>query len=253
MVTPSMAAFLVLISNNDFLYFVLSIKFLAAKVGQRRNFAAFWLMKRGKRMVVYGSSLAPAVRKVLAFIGEKGLAPGEHRPIAPQDDAPDFRRASPFGHIPAFSDGDVHICDSTAICHYLERKYPHPALFPASPAHYGRMVWLDQFADNFIGTTECKVVTARLVKKMRGETPDEETATHVIAHELPPLLAYLEKEIAGPFLVGDRLSLADLAVVSPFASLAMAGFTPDAAQWPKLRAYLDRILARPALAVIRDP
>ena len=80
-------------------------------------------------MVVYGSSLAPAARKVLAFIGEKGLA-AEHRPVAPHDASPEFKLASPLGRIPAFSDGSFSLSDSSAICHYLERRYPNPALFP---------------------------------------------------------------------------------------------------------------------------
>jgi glutathione S-transferase len=119
-------------------------------------------------MVVYGSSLAPPARKVLAFIGEKGFA-AEHRPVAPHDASPAFKLASPLGQIPAFSDDTVNLSDSSAICHYLERRYPYPALFPAEAESYGRMVWFDQFADHFLGAAECKIVVNLVVKPMRGE------------------------------------------------------------------------------------
>lgn len=201
-------------------------------------------------IVVYGSSLAPSVRKVLAFAAEKGLA-AEHRPLAPHDASPAFKATSPFGHIPGFSDGPFTLSDSSAICHYLERRYPEPALFPSSPADYGRMVWFDQFADRFLGTAECKVVMNRVVKKLRGEALDRAAVEQALTRDLPPLLDYLDAEIAGPFLVGDALSLADLAIASPFASLAIADYAPDPERWLRLHAYLGGILERPSLTSIR--
>lgn len=202
-------------------------------------------------MIVYGSSLAPAARKVLAFIGEKGLA-AEHRPVAPHDASAAFRMASPFGQIPALGDGGFYLSDSAAICHYLERRYPNPALFPADAEAYGRMVWFDQLADNFLGAVECKIVINLVVKRMHNEEADMHVVQSAVNDELPPLLDYLESQIAGPFLVGEALSLADLAVASPFASLKIAGHTVDAARWPRLEAYVRRILGRDSMMRIGD-
>ncbi len=202
-------------------------------------------------MIVYGASLAPAARKVLAFIAEKGLV-AEHRPMAPHDRSPAFRAASPFGQIPAFSDGGFCLSDSTAICHYLERRYPKPALFPADAEAYGRMVWFDQFAGNFLGVAECKVVSNLVVKRMRNEEPDMHVVRSALSEELMPLYDYLESQIRGPFLVGEALSLADLAIASPFASLAIAGHPVDAARWPCLATYLGGILGRDSMRGIRD-
>lgn len=202
-------------------------------------------------MIVYGSILAPAVRKVMAFLREKGLA-AEYRPVAPQDQSPEFRRASPLGQIPAFSDDRFHLADSTAICHYLERRFPERPLFPAEAPDYGRMVWLDQFADGALGTAECTVVTNLVLSGLRGQTPDLRAVAAAIERALPPLYDYLDGEITGPFLVGDRLSLADLAVASPFVSLRIAGHSPDATRWPRLKRYLAGILARPAFVALPE-
>src|SRR5689334_9996162 len=107
-------------------------------------------------MIVYGSSLSPFVRKTLAFIGEKGLA-AEHRIVNFQDASPEFRACSPLGKIPGFADGGFRLADSSAICHYLERKYPSPALFPAGAEDYGRMVWFDEFSDTVLFAAAGKV------------------------------------------------------------------------------------------------
>jgi glutathione S-transferase len=63
------------------------------------------------------------------------------------------------------------------------------------------------------------------------------------------LLDYLEKVIpASGFLVEDRLTLADISIASPFATLGHAGTAIDGGRYPKLKAYVDAILARPSFA-----
>ena len=74
-------------------------------------------------MILYGSSLSPFVRKVLAFAGEKGIQL-DSQPVGPGDPNPDFREASPFGTMPALADGDYRLADSSAIIHYLEALKP---------------------------------------------------------------------------------------------------------------------------------
>jgi len=51
-------------------------------------------------MVVFGSSMSPYVRKVLAFAAEKQIEV-EARRVAPASDNVDFRAASPFGKMPS--------------------------------------------------------------------------------------------------------------------------------------------------------
>ena len=87
-------------------------------------------------MIVYGSSLSPFVRKVLAYASEKGIDV-EVKPTALGDADSDFRAASPFGKMPGFSDGDFQLADSSAIIHYLEAKQPEPNLIPTEPKARG--------------------------------------------------------------------------------------------------------------------
>ncbi|HXZ01947.1 MAG TPA: glutathione S-transferase family protein [Stellaceae bacterium] len=203
-------------------------------------------------MIVYGSSLSPFVRKTLTFINEKGLAV-EHKPITPPSTLPEFRACSPLGKVPGFADGDYRLSDSSAICHYLERKYPTPALFPESAEEIGRMIWFEEFTDTVLIAAAGKVFFQLNVRpKVLNEEPDMAVVDQALTKELPPLFDYLERQIAGPFLIGNRLTLADIAVHCPFVNLKLAGRPLEAERWPKLGGYLAGLLARPTFKV-RDP
>lgn len=199
-------------------------------------------------MIIYGSTLSPFVRKVVAFATEKGLD-FELKPRGVGDPDPEFRAASPFGKMPAMSDGDYSLCDSTAICHYLDAQYPEHPLIPAEPRNRGRVVWFDEFADTILFGCGQKVFFNRVVApRFLGKPGDEKAAESAIRDELPPILDYLEKTVPGDdgYLVGDSLTLADLAVASPFANFVHLGVELDAGKYPRTRAYTERMLSRPS-------
>lgn len=200
-------------------------------------------------MIIFGSSISPFVRKVLAFAAEKGVAV-ENDPRGLRGGSPAFVAASPFGKIPAMADGDYSLADSSAIVHYLEAKHPDPALIPADPRERGKVVWFDEFADTIAVGCFGKMFFNRIVgPRFMGVAGDEAVAAAAQANEMPPILDYLESVVPGAgFLVGNRLTLADLAVASPFVNLAHLDIAIDAGRHPKLKAYLDAILARPSFA-----
>lgn len=202
-------------------------------------------------MIVYGSSMSPFVRKVLAFITEKGLTT-ELVQVGFGNQDPLFREASPFGKMPGFRDGSFAISDSTAIVTYLEAKYPDPALLPADPASRARAIWYEEFADTILTAAMGKMFFNRIVSpRFLGQPGDLAAADKAEKEELPPLLDYLERVIpASGFLVDDRLTLADLAVASPFVNVSHAGYEVDAAVHPKTRAFVDCILGRPSFAPV---
>jgi glutathione S-transferase len=200
-------------------------------------------------MIVFGSSISPFVRKVLAFGAEKGLEL-ELRAAGLGSQDPDFLAASPFRKMPGFKDGDFSICDSSAIVHYIEAKHPEPNLIPTEPRARARTVWFDEFGDTIVMGCGGKMFFNRVVApRFLGREGDLEVADKAEQEELPPILDYLERTIPeSGFLVEDRLTLADIAVASPFANLGHMSVEVDAARWPRARAYVDAILARPSFA-----
>jgi glutathione S-transferase len=201
-------------------------------------------------MILYGSSLSPYVRKVLGYAGEKGIEL-ELKAVAPGDPDPDFRAASPFGRMPGFRDGAYALADSSAIIHYLEAKYPEPALIPSDPELKGRTIWFEEFADTILISCGAKIFFNLIVApRFLGRPGDEEAARQAELNDLPPILDYLEKvvPVEGGYLVGDRLTLADIAVAGPFANFRHTKTRVDPERYPRTVAYVERILARPSLA-----
>ena len=199
-------------------------------------------------MILYGSSLSPFVRKVLVFAAEKDV-PLEATSIGLGDQNPDFRAASPFGKMPALTDGDYSLADSSAIAHYLEAKHPEPPLIPSDPKQRGKVVWFDEFADTILTACGAKMFFNRVVApRFLGRAGDESAAAAAERDELPPIMDYLERVVPGDggYLVGDGLTLADIAVASPFANLGHLGCELDRSRHARTCAYVERILARPS-------
>jgi glutathione S-transferase len=200
-------------------------------------------------MILYGSTMSPFVRKVAAFAAEKGIEL-DLQPTGFPNPTPEFRAASPFRKMPALVDGDYKLADSSAIIHYLEAKFPDPELIPADPRERGRTIWFDEFADTLLFACGAKMFFNRIVApRFMGREGDLDAADTAERDELPPLLDYLEGVIPeSGFLVGDRLTLADIAVAGPFANLAHCGVAIAEANYPKVTTYVRAILERPSFA-----
>ena len=200
-------------------------------------------------MIVYGAHLSPYVRKVLAFAAEKGVSL-ESRGVNLGSRNPDFREASPFAKMPALRDGDFLLSDSTAIVFYIEALSDLPNLIPIEARSRARTVWFDKFSEDILTRVAVKLFFNRVVSpRFLGREGNLEAARCAENDELPPVLNYLEQVVpTSGFLVEDRLTLADIAVVSPFLNLEYAGYRLDPQAYPTTQRYVASILARPSFA-----
>ena len=95
-------------------------------------------------LVVYGSKMSPFVRKVEAVLRYKQLD-FDFEEINIMDQPDWYREMHPLKRVPTLRNRAVAaegpsgtIPDSSAICGYLEKYCPEPALYPADPYAYGR-------------------------------------------------------------------------------------------------------------------
>ena len=201
-------------------------------------------------MILYGSSLSPFVRKTLAYAGEKGIEL-DLQPTGMPNFSPEYLEASPFRKMPALRDGDYTLADSSAIIQYLEAKFPEPALIPADPKLRGKTIWFDEFSDTILTACGAKMFFNRVVApRFLGREGDLGVAETAEKEELPPILDYLERTVpdAGEFLVGNGITLADIAVASPFANLDHLNCEIDSGRHGRVLAYVNSILSRPSFA-----
>jgi glutathione S-transferase len=199
---------------------------------------------------VHGVALSPFVRKVRVALAEKGVA-YKLVPVVPFGISAEFRRISPLGKIPVFEEDDgFTLPDSSVILAYLERTRPEPPLYPADAREYGRALFLEEWADTRL-VEACgpvffeRYVAVRLLKR----EPDEKLIDICLEQRQPAAFGWLESTLAGrEFAVGERFSVADLALASPFVNLRHAGAELNAGRWPALARYVERIWARPSFA-----
>ncbi len=206
-------------------------------------------------LTLYGSPLSPFVRKTRVVLAEKGLD-YTLDPVNVFAPPPEFLAISPLKRIPVLRDTsvgpDATLPDSSAICAYLEKKQPEPALYPDVPFDYARALWFEEYADSelasLFGTGVFRPVVVNI---LMGKGPDREAADKTMTEKLPRLFDYLNREIGdNAFFVGGRFSVADIAVATHFVNLAHAGYAPDEASYPGLRRFLTTIHGRPSFATL---
>ena len=208
-------------------------------------------------LTVYGSSLSPFVRKVRVVLAEKGLA-YEHQQINPFAPPDWFLAISPLKRIPVLRDSDEPepntLPDSSVICDYLESKYPEPPLYPKAPLARARALWFEEYADTqMMLSIGPGLFFERIVKKLMGRECDETIVTVTLGEKLPVIFDYLEGAVRGrEFLVGDTLSIADIAVACMLVNFNHARESLDRDRWPELARYAAAMHARPSIKASID-
>ncbi len=153
--------------------------------------------------------------------------------------APEYLSINPMGKVPALVHGPRVVTEYAAICAYLADAFPEAGLAPADRSAYYR--WL------FFGAGPLE---AAVILKALGLEVPEERRRMVGFGPLSGALDALETQLARtPYLAGDAFSAADVATGSQIGwGLRFGTIEPR----PALRAYWDRISARPALRRATD-
>jgi glutathione S-transferase len=163
---------------------------------------------------------------------------------------------NPMGKVPALVDGEIRLWESNAINWYVAEKYPETRLLPPSLAGRASVQrWL-MFQAGHVSPPSITIFR-KTNPRVRAfwKTDSDPKAVEAAYQELGRYLPVLEQALAGrDWLEGD-FSLADIAYTPHFAALAEGqagqdgqdgqdGF--DFSPTPNIRAWLERMWARPA-------
>ncbi|NEP56197.1 MAG: glutathione S-transferase family protein [Symploca sp. SIO2G7] len=141
---------------------------------------------------------------------------GEHQ-------QPEFLAINPIGKVPAIVDGDFQLWESGAILFYLAQKYGN---IPSSPEAQAKI-------NQWILFSNATLAPGIFVEASREkETP----------RLMKPLNQIFEQQ---PFLLGDELSVADIAVGSILAFIPMM-LKLDLSEYPAVLEYIKRLSERSA-------
>lgn len=194
-------------------------------------------------LTIYGSPRSRTMR-VLWTAAELGLA-YEHVPLEWDDPAlksEAFLKLNPAGSIPVITDGDFALAESMAINLYLTKAHGRRAplhLYPEDPAGEARAWRWSLWAQ---GHLEPWVQRDAAILPLR--------ATADWSGVIGSALATLDRALAdGPWLVGERFTVADLNVAGVLSPSRAAGL--DMAAHGRVRDWLDRCYARPAALATR--
>ena len=193
---------------------------------------------------LYGAALSPFVRKTRVALALKGIE-YEAVHVDPANIPEGYEKISPMKRIPALEIDGQYLADSAAICTWLETTQPEPALYPSDAMERGRVIWFERFVDYDLAM-RCTfaVFRNRVVMRLIGKECDEEKVQHALANTIPPLFAYLDKELEGrEFLVGDSMTVADISLASQLVNFKHGGEIIDPAKYPNLAAHTERMHA----------
>lgn len=117
----------------------------------------------------------------------------------------------PFARVPAFEHDGFKLFEVAAIERYVDDEFDGPALQPDSNKERARMNQIISIIDSY--TYPCTVgqlVIQRIVMPMLGEQPDESAIAEAMPEISKCMGVIAGLRGTGKFLVGDRLTLADI-------------------------------------------
>ena len=148
----------------------------------------------------------------------------------------DFWTVNPKGQVPVLElDNGEKLTEGPVVVQYLADQKPASGLLPpvGSTDRYRVQEWL-----NFI--------TSELHKSLvRSSAQPRRRSSRRSAKKISlSALSYLDKQVTGrQYLMGDKFTVADAYLFTVLRWTARIEM--DLAKWPNLKAYFDRVAARP--------
>lgn len=200
-------------------------------------------------MRLYWHPFSVVPRRVRIAVREKGLACEEVEVDLPGGAlrTPEFRRLNPFGQVPVLEDDGLVIAESIAILEYLEERYPTPALLPADPAARAVARQFMLSAGDYFMPPWKAWMQPRFAP---GIAADDPTVIHG-RDDMAEHLDVLAARLGGRDWLAGAYSLADVCYAPFVTTLDLVDLGRMLDERPEVRAWADRLAARPAVHATR--
>ncbi|MGA3983329.1 glutathione S-transferase family protein [Ralstonia nicotianae] len=150
--------------------------------------------------------------------------------------APAYLEINPMGKVPALRHGEVLITEQAAVYMYAAELYAEAGLSPAvgDPLRGSYLRWMVFYGSCFEPALVDRSMQRPPAPPARSPYGDFGAVNSLINAQLSD----------SPYLLGERFTAADVLWGSALHWTVGFGLVPET---PVLRAYIDRILARPAI------
>lgn len=161
----------------------------------------------------------------------------------PRINQPHYKDMNVLGTVPYFIDGDTHMTESTAICHYLVERYQQYdfGLRPDHPEYGDYLNWL------YMSDATLTFPQTLVIRYSKFE-PETRKSPQVAEDYLQWYLARLRKLdqhiLDREYLCAERFTIADIAVGFALYFGECEGLDRD--YTPQVKDYLQRLKARQA-------
>jgi glutathione S-transferase len=201
------------------------------------------------RMKLY-QSVGPNPRTVKMFLAEKGmeLERVDVDLMGAENRREPYLQVNPAGQTPALElDDGTHLTEILAICEYLEEKQPDPPLIGRTAEERARTrMWTRR-----IDLKVCEPMAngfrwgegLRLFQDRMRCLPDASPGLKAVAKDG---LQWMEANFEGPWVVGDRFTLADILLYAFLDFGAQVGQPLDPGL-EKLQGWMRRVKERPSV------
>jgi len=201
---------------------------------------------------IYSSPVAPSPRKVLIFIAEKGI---ENVQIENLDlgklehKTPEYKKIAPNSRVPALEldNGEV-ILETTAICRYLECKYPEPNMFGTDPMEIAHIeMWYSRVSfELMMPLMHGFRHTHPHMSQLENQNNEFGLAQRELA--VNSLKHYEELMCDKEFLTCKKFTYADIQMVTSLQFLVRLNKI-DINDYKNLNTYINNIADRPSFSV----
>lgn len=164
-------------------------------------------------------------------------------PFPPRVFAPEYLQVNPLGTIPLYIEGDARMTESSMICHWLATRHDSPKLRVDAdePGHAAYLNFVSYGEATLTFPLAIHLRYTQLEPPERRQAQAAEDYKRFFIGRLKLIEPVLEANV---WLCGERFTAADISVGY---ALRLAGTLGLAAAFrPQVRAYLERLEARPA-------
>lgn len=158
---------------------------------------------------------------------------------------PGYLKINPLGKVPAIEDDGFVLWETSAILQYLDARYGRNQLIPPRDTHAGALAiqWLE------FGENPLTVIMGEIAAHS-GPMPQERRIPALVERGRDVaggLVTVVEQALGNKqWMLGNDFSAADIMLVFGLMIADYLGYVND--DTPRVRAYLERSMARPAFA-----